>query len=1007
MNPLSIWLGFHTFSKTNLNETRKIVSFFLSSDWGISETSSGSLFIFKLPLQSPQKLLNITAKVLSISCNHTMVLILTTIGDIWLWGDDPNKFGLFGQNNLYSSHTAIKIPSFSTSNIIQASLSEHHAGALCQEGFLYTWGTGYNGELCSDLTFSPEPQVVDNSTIFNISQVLCGENYTAICTTGGFMYIYATKHDFLYAHQSNQPFVIEDLQDFYIEKLYDSKFGIVIITDEGKGFLLENTTKRIIGLPCSKKIHMVATCLKGIVGVPIDKKKMYIWTKENNQWNPLVFKLGSGMISQIHSGKGDNIYVIGYNLEDMENGVLYGESPETTPLKVREKEKIEFDEIFSKFKTSLVGSGLNMKKEACGGIIKVLSGSLCSAFADIRNYVLVKAMFDKAYASSFTPSYIEKAIQRVIVINKSFAFQCVKSFTKYHYLTDPKLRNNVRAIKSLAPKLFRILSKIVFKKIVGDKYRKRSAFVKRKGRIAELLQKATKRYRRKPFSKIMFRGNRDAFRKSAATKLKFSAFGRKFDLYFDVLINKSLINQRKLSFIRINAFSSLKFEQALQRSFKRWLKALTLWKNTKVINNLKKNAAILIFSELQSLVKTRYHSLILLLKPRKSVFEIKFGAFLLFSTIGKAINKSMIQSFNAIQRYRYHSSLESMIDILKIAIHRSIIASFHSIKIYSISHYNNKIVKFALFAQSYSEKNLYRQKLKGFNSFKITYFNRSMFSEVTMEKSFRSQPGCGLLSTPPSSPGPDFSITSDVLQKSMIVKSCSNKIIERKPSLTSMQKNMVMKISEKMSNESKSSQVLPQAKPKGKIPSKPTLPDKKVPMSDLKEKAKKSLPKTKDQPLIQRKRSETFPKETPKTVVKSILKDSERKSLRYRNSLEKLKNTLQKFLKSRLLNVFLSFKLFKTLKNSKFLITLNNARAIGTQPPTEQPSPRTSIKALSIASKSSQKTESTVPDLTPVQTSAAATWKSKLISLGLNKILRILTIHDKKLVFKRLIIKKY
>jgi hypothetical protein len=543
----------------------------------------------------------------------------------------------------------------------------------------------------------------------------------------------------------------------------------------------------------------------------------------------------------------------------------------------------------------------------------------------------------------------------------------------------------------------------VFKKIVGDKFRKRSAFVKRKSRIAELLQKATKRYRRKPFSKIVFRGNRDAFRKSVASKVKFGAFCRKLDLYFDVLINKSLINQRKLSFVRLNAFSSLKFEQALQRSFKRWLKALTVWKNNKIVNNLKKNAAILIFSELQSLVKTRYHSFILLLKPRKSVFEIKFGAFLLFSTIGKAINKSMIQSFNAILRSRYHSSLESMGDVLKIAIHRLVIASFHSIKIYSISYYNNKIVKFALFAQSYSEKNRYRQKLKGFNSFKVPYFNRSMFSEITMEKSFRSQPGCGIVLTPPSSPWPDFSISSELLQKSMLVKSCSNKSIERKPSLTSMQKNMVMKISEKISTESKSSQVLSQAKPKGKISSKPLLPDKKPPLSDLKDKAKKPAPKTKDQPLIQRKRSETFPKEAPKTT----LKDSDRKTLRYRNSSEKLKNTLQKFLKSRLLNVFLSFKHFRTLKNSKLLITLNNARAIGTQPPTEQPSPRTSIKALSIASKSSQKTESTVPDLTPVQTSAAATWKSKLISLGLNKIVRILTIHDKKLVFKRLLIKKY
>lgn len=990
MSQLSIWLGFHSFTRFKLQESFSVQSFFLSSDWGICSNVSGGLFVFKLPLQSPHKPLNISVKVMQISFNHSMALILTTSGDIWLWGEDNSKSGLFGQQNIYFSQIPIKLDNFSSSQIMQANLSDTHAGALCSEGFLYTWGTGLNGELCSELTSSPRPQIVENSKIFNISQVLCGKNYTAICTKGGFMYIYGKKHDFAinFANQVSQPFAIQELEDHFIDQIFDSNFGIILLTDEGKCFLLENSSKRIIGMNCNKKLRMVATCKNGVVGITNDKKKMYMWAKDEYQWVLSIFKFKNGLISYIQSGKSDVICVVGSCLEDVEKVSMYGESPETSPLRTREKERLEFDEIFSKYETTIASSGLNLQKESCTNMVKVISKPLIEVFRALRNYVLVQIMFKKAYASSFTPNYIEKAIQRAILVKKSFAFQCIKSFSQYHCNTDPKLFNCVRGIRLVSSKLFRVLSKWVFKKIVGNKFRKRSAYLKRKNQIADLLKKASKRFRMKVLNRIIFKGNRESFRKTVLKKFKFNTLKKKLDLYFDVLINKSLINQRKVSFIRISVLTNLKIEQVLQGCFKKWLKSLDKWKSQKIIDNLKRNAAILIFSQLQSVVKTRYLSLLSLIKPKKTLFEYKYGAFMLYSTLNKVIHKKVIQSFNAVLRFHFPSYVEMMGDLLKIVVYRWIVSCFHAIKIYSMNAYNQKIVKCALFFQSYYEKSKYRQALRGFNAFKVPFFNKSMYSEMLMEKSFRSQAGYSWFITPPGSPGPDSFNDSDIKMTSLIVKSSSNLNIERKASLTSMQKSLVLKFSEKITNESKSGQLIVPSKSKGKTQVKAAIPEKKSALTDfLKDKQKKPLIKPKEPiSLIQKKKIEVL----AKTPSKSIFDEADRKVIRYRNSSENLKNVIQKFLKTRLLHVFFSLKHHKGPRKSKAPNLLNILQA---NPQSDQA--KDSIKTLSIASKS------TISDLTPKKSSQSSVWKSKLISLGLNKIFRIIILHEKKSVITR------
>jgi len=47
-----------------------------------------------------------------------------------------------------------------------------------------------HGELGGDKTFKPVPRLVDSARIFTVKEVDCAETSTAICTCGGYVYIF-------------------------------------------------------------------------------------------------------------------------------------------------------------------------------------------------------------------------------------------------------------------------------------------------------------------------------------------------------------------------------------------------------------------------------------------------------------------------------------------------------------------------------------------------------------------------------------------------------------------------------------------------------------------------------------------------------------------------------------------------------------------------------------------------------------------------------------------------
>ena len=119
-------------------------------------------------------------------------MALTNQGMVFSWGCDPEVHGILGIADLYDTDSPNLISRLS--RIIQISVSTTHAAAIDDQGLLYTWGSCEYGEL-GDATFKDIqklPAIVEQAKIFACSGVSCSTYSTAICTEGGYSYIYGS-----------------------------------------------------------------------------------------------------------------------------------------------------------------------------------------------------------------------------------------------------------------------------------------------------------------------------------------------------------------------------------------------------------------------------------------------------------------------------------------------------------------------------------------------------------------------------------------------------------------------------------------------------------------------------------------------------------------------------------------------------------------------------------------------------------------------------------------------
>lgn len=331
-------------SFTNTWEAESIQVF--NKTWlGLSRT--GSLFTIPFPeVSSPSQFL-MSVEITQISSNSTACLLLSASGRVYALGEDPENYGFLGHYNTSSSSPYLIQD---LTNIEQISLGKSHAGALSISSSFFLWGK------CPSVSSSTPTR--QSFELFTIQRFECGDNFSLLTTTGGYLYIIGQLG---FTHkQPKTPAPIGAFSPPDIEKMCVtfSTAGyqfVVFINDRSEAFVFDGCLE-IVKLPMQsfQRIETVRVFGDKIIGICEDEQ-LIEWIldrgKDETDCN-LYFFTGHGYK---HRGKfmilgqgEENLFV----LSDLEN-IVEDKSEIIMPYKRTEYGK----KLISKVRESVKVSG--------------------------------------------------------------------------------------------------------------------------------------------------------------------------------------------------------------------------------------------------------------------------------------------------------------------------------------------------------------------------------------------------------------------------------------------------------------------------------------------------------------------------------------------------------------------------------------------------------------------------------------------------------------------------
>lgn len=813
MNSIALWTDFNEFNQLPVPKDSIITSICMSKDWGImintqiKINSQQDLCMFKYPFRSFPIAKPFSESILNVSCNLTMALFLSSFGEVWIWGEDVNKNNLFAIEGFYKSDVPLKVPGISKNKIISGSLGCHHAAVVCSEGFLYTWGKGASGELGSESLKSCLPTKVDNATIFKAQEVVCGKNYTGICTQGGFLYIFGAGEECKCGGISGYPYTIPMLEEFYINKIYTSLFGIVALTDLGKCFIIKGCLC-ITELEANKKIEYIATCTQGIVGLTKDKKVIYVWTKSlSEDWGIKIYKSDFNHINNIVSGLGDSVCFVGQNIDHFTGTLISStNSPEASPTSSSFIERKSFEQILGSYSFDIYISRESLQKEEAAKILGHFAAKyLAKTFRRLKEFSYMQWVYRKAYASTFTPNIIGKIFQRLNVLHKSFAFKNIKKFATLNLY-----KRNFLAPRNLGIQILKNLFKKNFNKIISFGRTCEGTSKMREIKVSKLIS-TLKRFNIKILKIIL------KILKSTNKKLYFKVC---FDRFRKIILKDSVKKNldgfidskqvKKLRFFNICLIGLGKRLFSLSaKYFDRWGSFKAAQLNLKARKN--QNAVLVLAVKAGKIEKRFYRIFFKALFPTRSYQQIKYGFYFISSCISTVQTKYKSYSFSSLLRQdKKYSPIVSLTKSIKNISYSRISYFFSSLKSFSESIRSKKIIKFILKLQSIQEKNKYKQVIRGYNSFKSALFAKSISLDIRNEKSFDAKPSFKSLVSP-SYEEIDFEPTPKLINtergsnvKTSPLEHYYSPFFVRRSSLENFQQELIKKYSDKINSETKS-----------------------------------------------------------------------------------------------------------------------------------------------------------------------------------------------------------
>eukprot|EP01084_Bolivina_argentea_P073109 132689_1 len=130
------------------------------------------------------KMSNNNIKIKQVACGQSHIVILTSTGDVYSWGD--GSYGEIGQGAFKASCIPRLI--LLNKNISSIACGRYHSSALTYNGSLYTWGCGDNGQLGRQISninseskkSNSIPKLVISLLGNVIGAISCGEHHTCV-----------------------------------------------------------------------------------------------------------------------------------------------------------------------------------------------------------------------------------------------------------------------------------------------------------------------------------------------------------------------------------------------------------------------------------------------------------------------------------------------------------------------------------------------------------------------------------------------------------------------------------------------------------------------------------------------------------------------------------------------------------------------------------------------------------------------------------------------------------
>ncbi len=124
-------------------------------------------------------------RVIDIGEKHFM--ILKQDGSVWTWGD--NTYGQLGSNRSSTENSPVAVQKSDGNrlfNIIDISAGGNHSVALDLQGFVWTWGSNWRGQLGRTTSFQDSnPEIINNKQMGEIIAIAAGGNHTLAVDRNG------------------------------------------------------------------------------------------------------------------------------------------------------------------------------------------------------------------------------------------------------------------------------------------------------------------------------------------------------------------------------------------------------------------------------------------------------------------------------------------------------------------------------------------------------------------------------------------------------------------------------------------------------------------------------------------------------------------------------------------------------------------------------------------------------------------------------------------------------